>query len=258
MQKISAVAGVVILEMIRRKDIYVLFFLTALITLVLGSVDLFGDAKIARYLKEVCLSLIWMCSVIIAVFTAARQIPVERESRTLFPLLAKPITRSEVMLGKCVGCWLACCISLAAFYLLFALISGIREQHWPLVNYFQAFWLHCLFSGIVVALTLLGSVWFTAVSSNATIILSCVVGILLLGRHLHKVAIKAGGIAGHLLDGLYFSLPHLEWFDVRDLIIHNWPRMEWTIVGQDTLYACAYAGCFLALACWRFRRQPIH
>ena len=52
MSHISAVAGVVILEMIRRKDVYVLLFLTALITLVLGSVNFFGDAKIARYLKE--------------------------------------------------------------------------------------------------------------------------------------------------------------------------------------------------------------
>ena len=77
MHIILAVAGVVILEMIRRKDMYVLLFLTALITLLLGSVNLFGDANIARYLKEVCLTLSWFCSVVIAVTTAARQIPAE-------------------------------------------------------------------------------------------------------------------------------------------------------------------------------------
>lgn len=258
MQNITAVAGVVILEMIRRKDVYVLLFLTALITLVLGSVDLFGDAKIARYLKEVCLTLIWISSIIIAVFSAARQLPVEKESRTLFPLLAKPITRSEVLLGKFLGCWAACAVSLAAFYLFFALISGSREHAWPVVNYVQAFWLHCLFCGLVAAVTMLGSVFFTAVSSNTTILITCIVGMMLLGRHLHKVAVKAGGLAGHFLDALYYTLPHLEWFDVRDLIVHNWPRMEWGIVGQDTLYAAAYGACFLAIACWRFRRQTIH
>ncbi|MCI0538027.1 MAG: hypothetical protein L0Z50_22655 [Verrucomicrobiales bacterium] len=76
-----AIASVVILEMIRRKDAYVLLFLTALITLLLGSMTLFGDPSIVRYLKEVCLTLIWISSVVIAVMTAARQIPAERESR---------------------------------------------------------------------------------------------------------------------------------------------------------------------------------
>ncbi|MBI1839937.1 MAG: ABC transporter permease [Verrucomicrobia bacterium] len=258
MSHISAVASVVILEMIRRKDVYVLLFLTALITLALGAVNFFGDPKIARYLKEVCLALIWVSSLVIAVFTAARQIPSEKESRTLFPLLAKPISRAQVMLGKFLGCWLACAASLAAFYVFFAILSATREGQWPVANYVQAYWLHCLFCGLVASLTLLGSVWFTAVSSNATIILAFVGAMLVLGRHLHKVAMKTGGLAGNLLDVGYYALPHLEWFDVRDLIIHNWPRIDWDVIAKDTLYAFAYGGCFLALACWRFRRYAIH
>src|SRR4029453_7366639 len=116
MQNITAIARVVILEMIRRKDVFVLLFLTALITLLLGSVNLFGDDKIARYLKEVCLTFIWVSSLVIAIATAARQIPAERESRTIFPLLAKPVTRGQVMLGKFLGCWAACGLALLAFY----------------------------------------------------------------------------------------------------------------------------------------------
>src|ERR1043166_8846689 len=178
-RNISAVAGLVVLEMVRRKDIYVLFFLTAVITLLLGAVDLFGDAGIARYLKEVCLLLIWISSLVIAVATAARQLPAEKESRTIFPLLAKPITRGHVMLGKFFGCWTACGLALALFYIFFSVVSGTREHSWPLVNYFQAFWLHFIFCGVVVALTLLGSIVFAAVSSNATIICVVVTGILL-------------------------------------------------------------------------------
>ena len=43
MTTIWAIALVVIVEMIRRKDFYVLFVLTALITLVMGSVNIFND-----------------------------------------------------------------------------------------------------------------------------------------------------------------------------------------------------------------------
>ncbi len=255
MRNASAIAGLVIVEMIRRKDIYVLLFLTALITVLLGSMNLFGDPGIGRYLKEFCLLLIWISSLVIAVSSAARQLPGERESRTIFPLLAKPVTRGEVMLGKFLGCWAACGLTLVVFYIFFSVISGTREHSWPLVNYFQALWLHFIFCGVVVALTLLGSLLFAAVSSNATIICVTVTGILLLGRHLHKVAMKTGGLAGSGLDALYFSIPHLEWYDVRELIIHHWPPLDWMVIFQDTLYGAAYGGLFLLLAWLRWRRM---
>ena len=60
MKNIFAVAGVVIKELYRRKDFYVLFIVTILICLVMASVNIFNDAKIVRYLKEICLLLIWI------------------------------------------------------------------------------------------------------------------------------------------------------------------------------------------------------
>src|SRR5436189_3777366 len=112
MSKILALSGVVIKELYRRKDFYVLFVLTILITVVVGAMRFFNDSSIVRFLKETCLWLIWICTVVIAVTTAARQIPAERENRTIFPLLAKPVSRWQVILGKFFGCWLACGIAL--------------------------------------------------------------------------------------------------------------------------------------------------
>src|SRR5438045_1616049 len=98
MNTVCALASVVIKELYRRKDFYVLFVMTALITLIMGSVTFFNDAKIARYLKEICLLLIWISALVIAIATTARQIPTERENRTIFPLLAKPVTRGQVVI----------------------------------------------------------------------------------------------------------------------------------------------------------------
>src|ERR1700704_546017 len=123
MDKIVAIAMVVIKELFRRKDFYALFVLTALITLVLGSVNFFNEAHIVRYLKEICLFLIWASSLVIAITTTARQIPAERESRTIFPLIAKPVTRTHVVLGKFLGCWQASGLTLVVFYVFFAIVS---------------------------------------------------------------------------------------------------------------------------------------
>src|SRR5271156_1976128 len=139
---VLAIAGVVIKEMYRRKDFYVLLTLVVVITLILASVHFFHEERIARFLKEACLLLIWISSLVIAITTAARQIPAERESRTIFPLLAKPVGRGEFIVGKFLGCWLACGLCLLVFYFFFGIISASREHPLPFLSYFQALWLH--------------------------------------------------------------------------------------------------------------------
>src|SRR5690242_18642016 len=160
MRTILALTGVVIKELYRRKDFYVLFLLTAFITLLLGSVKFFNDEHIVRYVKEICLLLIWVSSLVIAIVTTARQIPAEKENRTLFPLLAKPVSRAQVVAGKFAGCWLACALVLIVFYVFFVVISGSREHSWPILSYFQALWLQWMMLGVVIAFVLFGSVVF--------------------------------------------------------------------------------------------------
>ena len=258
LNNIRAIAGVVIKEMYRRKDFYVLFILTAIITLALGSVNFFGENQVARYLKEICLFLIWVASLVITITTTARQIPAERENRTLFPLLAKPVTRTQLLLGKFLGCWQASGLALLLFYLFFGVISGTREHAWPLASYFQALTLHWFMLGIVCAMTLLGSIVFAAPSSTNTITFVVATGILLLGRHLNKVALQLAEPWQSALYGVYFALPHLELFDVRDLVIHNWGVIRWTVWLGAVGYAVVYTGLFLGAACLLFRRKAVN
>jgi len=258
MNTVLAIASVVIKELYRRKDFYVLFVLTALITLVMGSVSFFHDAGIVRYIKDIALLLIWICALVIAIGTTARQIPAERESRTIFPLLAKPVTRAQVILGKFAGCWLACGLALVVFYVFFGIVSGSREHHWPLLNFFQALWLQWVMLGIVVALVLLGSVIFAAPSSNATISFIVVLGILLLGRYLNQVALQQAEPLRSIVYGLYFLIPHLEWYDVRDLIIYDQRLVGWMDCALATLYAAVYMALLLFGAWLVFRRKALN
>jgi len=258
MKNIFAVSSIVIKELYRRKDFYVLFILTVLLCLVMASVSIFNDKNIIRYLKEICLLLIWIASLVIAITTTARQIPAERENRTLFPLLAKPLSRTQLLLGKFLGCWLACGLALLCFYLFFGLLAASREHHWALVSYFQAAALHWVMLGVVIALTLFGSLVFAAPSSNSTICFVTVAGILLLGRHLNKVALGMPEPRRSLVYVLYYAIPHLELFDVRDLIIHNWSPIAWRTCGLASLYAMAYAAVFLIAACLVFRRRALN
>jgi Cu-processing system permease protein len=257
MSIITALAGVVIKELYRRKDFYVLFVLTAVITLLAGSVSFFNDPRIARYVKDLSLLLIWISALVVTITTTARQIPAERENRTIFPLLAKPVTRGQVVLGKFLGCWLAAGLALLVFYLFFGIVSGSREGHWAVLQYLQAMWLHWVMLAVVAALVLLGSVVFSAPSASVTIVFVVVTGILLLGRYLNRVALQQPEPLNTIIYSLYFVIPHLEWYDVRDLVVNDQPLLAWADCALATLYGGTYTALLLFGTWLVFRRKTL-
>ena len=259
MNNIFAVAGVVIKELYRRKDFYVLFILTALICLVMASVNIFNDKSIAGYLKELALLLIWVCSLVIAISTTARQLYAEKENRTIFPLLAKPVSRAQLLLGKFFGCWIACGLALFLFYLFLGLVAASREHSLDVGAYVVAMLLHWAALAVVVGMALLGSIIFAAPSSNGTICFIVAMGILFLAQHLNTVALHMGGILGTITYAIYFITPRLDLaFNVRQfLVFHDAMPGFLYSCGAILLYA-SYTAMLLLAAWLLFRRRALN
>jgi ABC-type transport system involved in multi-copper enzyme maturation permease subunit len=257
MNKIFALAGVVTKELYRRKDFYVLFVLTAVLTLAAGTVNFFHDEKIIRIVKDLCLLLIWISSLVIAIATAARQIPAEREARTIFPLLAKPVSRAQIIAGKFLGCWLATGLALLVFYFFFAIITGSREGIWPVAIYLKAALMHWSMLAVVIGMVLLGSIYFAAPSSTTTITFIVVVGIMLVGGHLNTIALQQSEPMQSMLGVLYFMIPHLEWYDLRDFVVYDKGVVSWYSVALATVYAAVWTALFILMACVGFRRKNL-
>jgi len=117
---LSLVARGVFLETIRRKEFYVLLLLTALFALAVLVVGLVGieNAATATFLLNLGMTVACAAAHILVLLTAARQIPNELETRSLYPLLAKPLERSHFVLGK----WLAATLTgIAGLAVLLAL-----------------------------------------------------------------------------------------------------------------------------------------
>ncbi len=257
MNAIFALTGVVIRELYRRKDFYVLFVLIGLIGLTMLLGNFVNDDRTEGYLKEICLLVIWVSSLVIAITTAARQLPAERENRTLFPLLAKPVTRAQVIAGKFLGCWLACGLALVAFYFILGVASASREHEWRILEYGRALWLQWIFLAVVISFVLWGSLVFATPAANATICLIAIAAVLVMQRHMNDFALEHGEPARSLLYVLYFALPRPEWFDLREpLIFHRgWPAGgEFAAI---SVYGAAYTGFFLLAAWLGFRRRSL-
>jgi ABC-type transport system involved in multi-copper enzyme maturation permease subunit len=83
--------------------------------------------------------------------------------------------------------------------------------------------------------------------------------ILTVGRYLSKVALSLHEPSRSIIDSLYFVMPHFEWsFEMRNLIVHDWPLIDWSYFGLNILYSLAYAAVFLVAACLVFRRKAVN
>lgn len=258
MNKIWAIARIALLEMLRRKDAYVVFLLAAVLIVVAASVNFFNDDQIVRYLREVSLALVWIGSLVLSVVSIARQLPSEHANKTIQPLLAKPVSRAQVLLGKFLGCWLANGVALLILYALFLGATFWKGGQVSALGCGQALLLHWLLLAIVISGALLGSLIFTAPSSNAVIALIVSGGLLFVAQHLNKIALRMEEPAQSILYGIYYVVPHLEWYDTRLLIIHNWPPIPFTAILIAFGYAALYSGLFIFAANLIYRRKALN
>jgi ABC-type transport system involved in multi-copper enzyme maturation permease subunit len=155
-----------LLEALRRKDAWVLGILMGAFAMVAGSARLTGstDPTAATFMLNLGLSLSVLFSHLLTVLLAGRQLPDEIENRTLYPLLARPISRRELLLGKWLASGLAGLFSLVAFVLLTwivtppaASMSGGMGLQFMLALPFSLFW--------ASAMAILLSLWLPRASA---------------------------------------------------------------------------------------------
>ncbi|HRR34001.1 MAG TPA: ABC transporter permease [Kiritimatiellia bacterium] len=254
--QLSALAKLSVLELYRRKDLVVVFLLAMVILLPLSFLSPFGVSGASRYVSELALLLIWLFSIMIGLGVSARLFPPEFESRTIYPLLAKPVGRGTVLLGKYLGALAASVSALVVFYLAYALLVGVRQGEWFAPILFQAVLLHVGFLMILTALTLLGSLVMTP-SAALTLCALTVIGMLAFGQRLPSLADAQTGPGRWILCAMHWLAPHAEFFDLRQRVVHAWPCVEGSVCLAVLLYAVCYAGLCLALAGWAFRRKRL-
>ncbi len=255
-RKVWAVARVSLLELFRRRDVYAALILALVLLVPLSMVNFFGVEGIVRHLREASLLLIWIFVLVITVTNAARQIPGELQRRTILPLLARPILRSEVVLGKFTGSALAASAALLLFYLCYALLTGWRSGFWPDLALAQAVLMHLAFVWLLTAMTLAGSLILTA-SANVTCCVLIAAGMLLFGEQLPRIADQAAVPAAWIIRLVHYVAPHFEFYDSRVRLIHEWGAYEWGALVLVMVYTLLYIVFFLGLATLVFNRKRL-
>lgn len=239
------------LQLLRRKELFVvgillsLYVLAALIVQLVGS----GGGATARFLAGLGLQLGSLLSTLLVLVLAARQLPEEIELRTIYPILAKPVTRGTVLLGKLLPVWLLGAAAMTLFMLATLLaVPGLAGIDWRLLP--QALGLQVLALGVVTALAGWLSLWLppalAMLAGGALIFAGPLLGNLL--------ASQLTGALGGWVAGL---LPHVP-------MLVCWQRLAQggAALGPATslglvIYGLLWLGLFAGLMRARFQRLSL-
>lgn len=254
MRRTLVIAQTVWLQMLRRKDAYVLLILMGAMLVTLVSVDMFGLGGAVRYVTETGLLLAWLFGWILAVNVTARELPTEESRGTLFPLLAKPVTRLHLVAGKWLGAWTAVAGALLAFYALVTLTVLARGRLLDLTALLQGYVLHAGALGIIASIAILFSTRLNHDAAASMAYVLTAASFLVVPRVPEFVA-RESGFHAYALLFLYNVLPHFEVLDMRKRIVHDYGPAPWNVFLLALLYALLFTALFLALSWLAYHRK---
>ncbi len=126
--RVAALAGVTFTELVRLKVFYfvVIFALALIASPLVFSELVFRDQF--QMLRDVGLGAMSIFSSLLAILATAGLLPRDTEDRTLYTVLAKPMSRFEYLLGKWLGVVFLLALSLAIMATLFVGVLFLRER----------------------------------------------------------------------------------------------------------------------------------
>ncbi len=251
MSRLLAVAANTFRETVRERVLYNLVFFAIVMTLsglLLGQLSIRQDEKI---LKDIGLAAMDLFGSLIAVFIGTGLVSKEIERRSLYPLLAKPLTRGEFFLGKFAGLAFTLLVNLAVMTagLYLTLLATGRRLDPGLLAAIYPILLGLL---LIVAFAMLFS---TITSSTMAAVLTVVVAVA--GRFadvVRNMREVAPDLPSWFSEALYALLPNFRNFDFKDRVAYG-DAVGGDVLAWVTAYALAWIGVVLGLGLASFRSR---
>lgn len=249
--KTLVVAGVTLQELLRRK-VQVNLLLFGLVLLLASSVlSQLTLGHMHRILSDLGLTAMALIGTLLAVFLGASLVAGDVDRRVVYPVIAKPISRSAYVLGRYAGLAAALLLNLAVMATLLALLLALDAGSLAPVDATLA----ASAAAMGVQLLVVGAV---------AVLFSCVTTPTLASIFALSVT-----VAGHLTNdmrafwrgadwvatSIWYLVPNLGALSLNHAVIYRLPVPEGTWLAA--LYGLLYAGASLALATLAFERRDL-
>jgi ABC-type transport system involved in multi-copper enzyme maturation permease subunit len=252
MYNIGVIALNTFRENLRDKILYNLLLFAGLLiaaSLLLSSLSMGEQEKIVTDMGLAAINLI---GVVIAVFVGIGLVSKEIERRTIYTIMARPISRVQFVLGKYLGLVVTLSVNLSIMLLVFLFTiwwSG-ASVHISLLQAVELIFVELL---VVTALAL-----FFSTFSSAMVSASMTLGLYGIGHltpDLKGIAEKSQNeLATMLLTGIYYLCPNLEMLNIKGQAAAG-VSVSLAYQSMATVYGLFYASLLLALSCVIFQRR---
>jgi ABC-type transport system involved in multi-copper enzyme maturation permease subunit len=249
---VLALAGVTVREALRRK-LQVNLLLFALLLLVMSLVvSQLTIGEMHRIAADLGLTAMEAMGSLIAVFLGASLVSGDIDRRVLYPIIAKPVSRAQYLLGRYLGLAvtlllntvaMACTLALA----LVATDGSFRAVDLALLSAFAMIGVQFL---VVAAIAVL----FSAVTTT-TLAAIFALALTIAGRMSTDLRTLWNGPGAGLGKALWYLLPNLSALSLNESVVYRTPppATAWLAV----LYGLLYAGAALAIASAAFERRDL-
>jgi Cu-processing system permease protein len=205
--------------------------------------------------KAFALLGIYFFNAVIALFLGTTSFYRDVERKTVYFILAKPVSRAQFLLGKFFGLCLVIfltSIALAAAYLAVVAAAGGGFDAMGLLAILMQFLEMALFLAFAIFVSTFSSSLLSIIYTSAVFFLGHVVSQLVNDA-------RETGITGMryvFVNILYYVFPNLEKFNIRDFAVHS-VAAPWASFGFAFAYAAAYITLLLFAAIWIFQKKEI-
>jgi ABC-type transport system involved in multi-copper enzyme maturation permease subunit len=234
----------------RRRTFWGIGMLTVLSLLGLAAIPTYDLRSEGRFVVDMGLFGIEVGSLALAVGLAAGLFPRDRESRTVMPLLAVPLSRSQYLLGRFLGaallqtaCLIVWCVALA----LILAVNGFRVPE----DLLPATMLLVVEGWFLMATVFFFSFW-TSPPLNAPL---TVLLFIVCQMGPDQFAGLVPGAEG-LMRAVRLLLPRMDVFHLKDPVAHG-VDVPLPFFGLAALYGISYTAFMLSVALAVFRRRDL-
>lgn len=251
--RVWVIASNVLREVLRDRVLYLaLLFAVVLLgaTLLLPEVSAGSEGKI---LLDLGIALIGLFGLVVAVFVGTGLLNKEIEKRTVLVLMAKPMSRTEFIVGKHLGLSTVLAILVALMTAVFFVVMSWKQMDYPWGSLVVAAVYLLLELSLITAVAILFGV-FTS-SLVATLLTFAVYFMGHLSQNLVTLSntVETPGIQ-RLIQGLYLIFPDLARLDLKNTAVYGSLPPTSTLL-LNAGYGLIYIVLLLTLATLIFSRR---
>ena len=258
MRAIWLISKTVLIESVRRKEIYVVVLAASLMIGMVMMMDFFNLQGLTKFYREVALKVTSIATALTVLVLATRQLPREFERRTIYPLLAKPVSRLAFLAGKLLGVMMAAGLCIALFMGVYVAGALYLGSPIPVPLFLQYIYLQMI---TMLILTTLGF-WLSMIL-NIDAAISLGVLLFITGETLTAITTYIFDIVGDaqklVLIMLTYGVPQLTLLDLSEKAVHaaSWSPVGFGTIIRLTAYGLTFAIFYFTMAALAFRRKPL-